>query len=186
MGVDSFGSELVNYWREASVGHNKLAYFVGKTMSNFYRILIGALHFCACYLLLAETILLPEQLYSIVVVLFFSVYGMACIISMILPLETANLVAVVLALLIPVFGGFVRNMGMGVKMSMYSWWANEAFFSHSIMPYQHIFLVEKTAHVWSYTLEQPTKDLMLVIIIGLVYRVVAFLCMTGLNKEKQS
>jgi hypothetical protein len=185
-GVDSFGSELVVYWREASVGHNKLAYFVGKTVSNFYRIFIGALHFCAWYLLLAETILNPMQLYSVVTVLFFSVYGMACVVSMILPIDTANLVAVVLALLIPVFGGFVRNLGMGVKQSMYSWWANEAFFSYSIKPYEHLFLINKTAHVWSYTLDQAGKDFTLVILIGVLYRVVAFFCMVGLNKEKQS
>jgi hypothetical protein len=34
-GVNSFGSELVVYWREASVGHSQLAYFLGKTVSNF-------------------------------------------------------------------------------------------------------------------------------------------------------
>ena len=46
--------------------------------------------------------------------------------SQVLPIDTANLVAVVLALLVPVFGGFVRNLGEGVKKSTYSWWANEA------------------------------------------------------------
>jgi len=185
-GVNSFGSELVVYWREASVGHSQLAYFLGKTVSNFYRIFIGALHFCAWYLLLAETVLAPSQLYSVVVVLFFAVYGMACAVSMVLPIDTANLVAVVLALLFPVFGGFVRNLGIGVKMSTYSWWANEAFFSYSIAPYAHLFMVDKTAHVWSYSLNQEHQDLALVVLIGVIYRVVAFFCMTGLNREKQS
>ena len=67
-GVSSFGAELVVYWREASVGHNTLAYFIGKSFSNFYRILVGAVHFCGFYLVLAETILTPGQLYSIVLV----------------------------------------------------------------------------------------------------------------------
>jgi energy-coupling factor transporter ATP-binding protein EcfA2 len=185
-GVNSFGSELVVYWREASVGHSQLAYFLGKTVSNFYRILIGALHFCAWYLLLAETILSPSQLYGVVVVLFFSVYGMACIISMLMPIDTANLVAVVLALLVPVFGGFVRNLGIGVKKTMYSWWANEAFFSYSIEPYKHLFYVDMTSDVWSYTLYQTEKDLLVVVLIGILCRIVAFFCMTGLNREKQS
>jgi hypothetical protein len=76
---------------------------------------------------------------------------------MVLPIDTANLVAVVLALLFPVFGGFVRNLGLGVKMSTFSWWANEAFFSYSIAPYAHLFMVAKTAHVWSYSLTKTTK-----------------------------
>lgn len=105
---------------------------------------------------------------------------------MVLPIDTANLVAVVLALLIPVFGGFVRNLGMPAKKIMYSWWANEAFFSFSVNPYSSIFLVDKTAAVWSYTLSQTAKDLWLVFFIGIIYRVLAFACMVGLNKEKQS
>jgi len=185
-GVATFGSELVVYWREASVGHNTLAYFVGKSFSNFYRILVGALHFCGFYLVLAETILTPSQLYSIVLVTFFAVYGMSCVISMILPTDTANLIAVVLALLIPVFGGFVRNVGMGIKMATYSWWANEAFFTYSIKPYEHIYMVDKTAHVWYYTLNEQTKDLLCVVLIGTIYRILAYIAMISFNKEKQS
>ena len=33
-GVHAFGSELVVYWREASVGHSKGAYYIGKSFSN--------------------------------------------------------------------------------------------------------------------------------------------------------
>ena len=62
----------------------------------------------------------------------------------------------------------------------------QAFFSYSIKPYEHIFLVKKTANVWSYTLDQQPADLLYVVIIGLVYRVVAYACMVGLNREKQS
>lgn len=148
--------------------------------------LVGTLHFCAWYLLLAETILTPFQLYSIVLMLFFAVYGMSCVVSMVLPIDTANLVAVVVALLVPVFGGFVRNLKQWIKYSTYSWWANEAFFSYAITPYEDIFLVDKTAHVWSYTLDETTKDLLMVLMIGIIYRVIAFICMTQLNKEKQS
>jgi hypothetical protein len=47
-------------------------------------------------------------------------------------------------------------------------------------------MVDKTAHVWSYSLNQEHQDLALVVLIGVIYRVVAFFCMTGLNREKQS
>ena len=105
--------------------------------------LVGALHFCAWYLLLAETIFTSFQLSSIVLMLFFAVYGMSCVVSMVLPIDTANLVAVVVALLVPVFGGFVRNLKQWIKYSTYSWWANEAFFSYAITPYEDIFSLTK-------------------------------------------
>ena len=118
--------------------------------------------------------------------LFFAVYGLSCAVSMVLPIATANLVAVVLALIVPVFGGFVRNLKLGVKQMTYSWWANEAFFSYSITPYDHIFLTEKTAHVWYYQLDNTTRDFAMIFLIGTLYRVAAYACMVGLNREKQN
>ena len=46
-GVAAFGRELVIYWREASVGHDQLAYYLGKSVSLMYRIIVAALHFSA-------------------------------------------------------------------------------------------------------------------------------------------
>ena len=46
-GVAAFGRELVVYWREASVGHDQLAYYLGKSVSLMYRIIVAALHFSA-------------------------------------------------------------------------------------------------------------------------------------------
>ena len=35
-GVGAIGRELVVYWREAAVGHDALAYYLGKTLSLVY------------------------------------------------------------------------------------------------------------------------------------------------------
>ena len=44
---------------------------------------VGSLHFCGLYLLLAETILNPAEMYAVVLALFFAVYGLACAVSMV-------------------------------------------------------------------------------------------------------
>ena len=52
--------------------------------------------------------------------------------------------------------------------------------------YEHIYMIDKTAHVWSYTLDQTTKDLCCVVLIGMIYRIIAYIAMISFNKEKQS
>ena len=41
-GVLIFGEEKLIYFREAAAGHSTLAYYVGKTISVFYRFILGA------------------------------------------------------------------------------------------------------------------------------------------------
>ena len=52
--------------------------------------------------------------------------------------------------------------------------------------YEHIYMIDKTAHVWYYTLDEETKDLLCVVLIGMIYRVIAYIAMISFNKEKQS
>ena len=54
------------------------------------------------------------------------------------------------------------------------------------MPYDNVYWIKKTADVWYYTRKQPTKDLLVVILIGFIYNFIAFLCMIMLNREKQN
>ena len=186
-GVYAFGSELVNYWREASVGHNKLAYYIGKSFSLVYRIALGSLHFTALYLLLAYSIVDTQDIYAVTISQMFAVYGLASIVSLIITeIDTATLVAIVLTLIEPVMGGFIRNLKLGIARITYSWWANEAYFSYNVNPYRHLYYVDTAAKIWRYTLGQTGKDIFAVFLIGFIYRVVAFFFMIGLNREKQN
>ena len=65
-------------------------------------------------------------------------YGLAALVSVVVPIETASLVAVVIALVAPVFGGYVRNMKPLVKKAGYAWWTNEAFFTFATEAYDDL------------------------------------------------
>mmetsp|Transcript_14620 Transcript_14620/g.43925 ORF Transcript_14620/g.43925 Transcript_14620/m.43925 type:complete len:456 (-) Transcript_14620:85-1452(-) len=184
-GVNTFGRELVIYWREAAVGHSPLAYYIGKSWSMLYRILLCALHFTALYLIQCEQVVSSAELFLIALGIFWAVYGMASIVSAIIPIETASLVAVVVALIAPVFGGYVRNIPELLKKSTYAWWANEAFFTYATDDFQ-IYMVDKTAGVFYYTLDQTTRDLVMVFAIGLIYRFITYFLLVGLHREKQA
>ena len=47
-------------------------------------------------------------------------------------------------------------------------------------------MINKTAEVWYYTMDEQTKDFVCVLLIGAIYRVVAYIAMIKMNQEKQS
>jgi hypothetical protein len=105
-GVKTFGEERVVFWREAAVGHNRFSYYTGKSVSVLYRILLTSLHFSSIYYYLAAPIISFGKEYAIIFLLFYCVYGLSSIISMIVRREDAPLLAVVACLFSSVFCGF--------------------------------------------------------------------------------
>ena len=140
----------------------------------------------ARYLLLAQTVVQSQDMYLVVASVFWAVYGLAAVVSVTIPIDTASLVAVVIALIAPVFGGYVRNIPGWMKKATYAWWSNEAFFTFATAPYGHLFYVDKTAHVWSYELHHTARDLGVAVLVGVIYRALAFVFLVGLNREKQN
>ena len=53
-GVKTFGEERLIYFREASAGHNRLSYYVAKTLAVIPRLTIGAFHFVSIFHLLVR------------------------------------------------------------------------------------------------------------------------------------
>jgi len=59
------------YWREASAGHSKSAYFVGKALSTLPRIAISAIHFTTLYCALATPLMDFWPMYLTIVLYFY-------------------------------------------------------------------------------------------------------------------
>ncbi|KAI8838118.1 hypothetical protein BC829DRAFT_447479 [Chytridium lagenaria] len=104
-GVKVFGEEKTVYWREASSGHSRGAYFLGKTMSTVYGFTISSLHFSAVYYVFAKPVITFNMQYLIILLSFWGIYGLSCIVSMVVRRENAPLLAVVCGLSLPCFAG---------------------------------------------------------------------------------
>lgn len=61
------------YWREASSGHSRSAYFVGKNLSSLFRLSLSALHFTAFYTILAAPIMSFNALYATNLLYFYCI-----------------------------------------------------------------------------------------------------------------
>ncbi|KAI8914475.1 hypothetical protein EDD86DRAFT_199414, partial [Gorgonomyces haynaldii] len=191
-GVKVFSEERVVYWREASSGHDPTAYFIGKSFSVLYRLCVTSLHFAVIFHVLARPLISFQKLYVVILALFFGVYGLSSAISMIVARENAALLAVVICLFNAVFTGFGvtlvdgHNWGLSwlFDMSFYRW-AAEAIYTESVLPFEGVYLVYKSAEKWGYTLNRFHYDVGMAVVSGLGWRLLAYVLMKDLNKSKQ-
>ncbi|KAJ3390526.1 hypothetical protein HDU84_007377 [Entophlyctis sp. JEL0112] len=191
-GVKVFGEEKPVFWREAASGHNRLAYFLGKTVATLYRLVLTSLHFTGLYMILAKPVLDPYTQYTLVLFQFWGVYGISCVVSMVVRRENASLLAVVISLFASIFCGYGPSLNQAQKSGYlfifemsFNKWAAEASYAASIEVYKNKLDIELMASIWGYTLGQVPKDLAMCVFIGVVFRIIGFILMVSLNRDKQ-
>ena len=121
-GVNVFGNELHIYWRKAAAGHNTLAYYLGKSLSSVYRIVIASMHFSALFYCLGHPVLPYWVEFIVVALTFFGVYSLAGFVSMVVKRDSATLLAVVIALFSAVFCGYGLTIKAAKNMRLYFIW----------------------------------------------------------------
>lgn len=192
-GVLAFGEEKTVYYREAAAGHNKLAYYVGKTISVIYRFTLGALHFACLFMVLASPISDFSTFYGLVWIQFWSIYGLAAMVSMVVKRENAALLAVIVSLIAGTMCGYGPSIAQMAGWNLawvldlsFARWAAEAWFHCETAPYRHIYMVkEVSAVLFGYTVDRLPLDIGITILIGAVYRFVAYFGLVYINQDKQ-
>lgn len=132
-------------------------------------------------------------MYGQVWVQYFCVYGLAAVTSMVVARENAALLGVIISLIVACLCGYGpslvqgRQWGVGWVQDMaFTRWSSEAWFgSETAGAREHFMVDDVSAQVWGYTLDRTALDFSLIILIGCIYRVVAFGLLVGLNREKQ-
>ncbi|KAJ3114227.1 hypothetical protein HDU96_002396 [Phlyctochytrium bullatum] len=163
--VKVFVEEKTVYWREVAAGHSALAYYL------FYPFL-------------------SLQTRTVANVTFHS--RMAAIVSMLVRRENATLLAVIVGLFSAVLCGFSPTM-TEVKEGGYAFlysigvnrWAAETQFTLSMERYAGVYNLDRSAGVYGYERGQTTRNLLVMLGLGVAYRVVGFVLMVTLNRDKQ-
>jgi hypothetical protein len=105
-GVRVFGDEMLVFWRNVESGHSPTAYYIGKTFSSFYRIILAGLHFSAIFVYLATPVISFWVLFGIITLFYFGVFGLSAFVSMIVKRQHSVLLAVVISMFSAVFCGY--------------------------------------------------------------------------------
>lgn len=189
-GVKIFGEEKLVYWREASSGHNRLAYYLGKVLSTFPRMIIACLHFTATFMLLATPRIDWCSSFLANLLYFYTIYGLASILSMCIRREDGPLLAVMASLIVGVLNGMSPNLRVvrGWHMSWF-WralpgtWLAEAYFEKNVGPLAYMYGVDHASKATGYRLGKFGWDCCVLGIIGTIYRILAFFLMRFVNQK---
>ncbi|KAJ3175908.1 hypothetical protein HK101_010565 [Irineochytrium annulatum] len=189
-GVKVFGEEKAVYWREAAAGHDALAYYAGKTAGVLARILLASLHFASVYLFLGRFPVPVGSQYALVALNFFCVYGMAAVVSMLVRRENASLLAVVVGLFSAVFCGF----GLVVSASPLVYllfdtggnrWAAEAQYGMWLEDFQGVYDLAPALHFTGYAMGRTGVDIAAMVTVGVAYRIIGYVLLVSLHRDKQ-
>ncbi|GAB7358916.1 hypothetical protein MBLNU230_g4136t1 [Neophaeotheca triangularis] len=191
-GVKVFGEENLVYYRETASGHSRSAYYVGKVLSTLLRIVLSSFHFTVFFGVLATPMMRFVHMFAANVMYFWCIYGLASCVAMVSKREDGPLLAVFASLVIGILGGVAPPLSK-VKSWGVEWlwrmspgvWFTEAYFSQNLLPLKHLYVLELAAEYVGYTLGQYTLDIAMLFVIGLVYRVVAYLGLVLLNRKRQ-
>ena len=191
-GVKIFGEEKLMYWRETASGHNRLAYYIGKVASTLPRMILANFHFSTMFLLLATPKISWGAAFAANLLYFYCIYGLASCVSVITRREDGPLIATMLSLIVGIISGTSPTLKT-VKGWHMSWlwraspgtWLSEGYFAENITPWRYLYQVEDAANGLGYVLGRFSLNLAMLFVLGTVYRVLAFLGLRFLNRQKQ-
>lgn len=184
-GVKAFGEDTVIFWRESSAGHNRVAYFLGQSLSMLPRILLGGLHFSALFHVLSKSSIAFGEMYLNITLTFYAVYGLASIVSMVVPRKDAPLLSAVICVIAAVLNGYVRSLPVGVDYISYAYWSHDALFTGSTRLFTHVYAISVNAGLFHLKLNRISMDFGMMFVIGTIYRIISLILLLVLNRDKQ-
>ena len=191
-GVKIFGEEKLVYWREAAAGHNRFAYYIGKVFSTIPRMILANFHFTTMFILLSTPRITYISSFAANLTYFYCIYGLASCISMVTRREDGPLLAVMSSLIVGVLNGMSPTLKK-VRAWHIIWiwraspgtWLAEAYFTENLTPLGYLYQIETARQAVGYLLGDYTRDLLMLLMLGTAYRVVAFLGLRFMWRNKQ-
>ncbi|KAL6718956.1 hypothetical protein ACLMJK_003191 [Lecanora helva] len=189
-GVKIFGEEKLVYLRESSSGHNRFAYYAGKVLSTFPRMVLANAHFTVMFMILATPRISWPAAFVANLLYFYCAYGLASCISMVTRREDGPLIATVSILVVGVISGTsptlrtVNDWHMGwLWRSSPGTWLSEAYFTENVYLYGYLYKINHAAEMTGYNFSRFRLDLLMLFAMGTMYRVVAFVGLIVFNRR---
>ncbi|KAI8628431.1 hypothetical protein F5Y19DRAFT_437753 [Xylariaceae sp. FL1651] len=180
-GVKVFSEEMLLYRREAEAGHSRVAYFLAKNVAVLPRMIFACLHFSTLILVLAVPIIPWGFAFLANLIYFYCIYGLASVISMVVRREDAPLFATLISLIVGILSGAAPPLST-VKDWHLEWlwrlspgtWLAELYFGQLIGPFRYLYDVDLAARIAGFHLDWLWTNLFVLLAIGTIYRLVAF------------
>ncbi|KAI1118600.1 hypothetical protein F5Y14DRAFT_220152 [Nemania sp. NC0429] len=180
-GVKVFSEETLLYRREAEAGHSRIAYFLAKNVSVLPRMAFACLHFSTLIFVLSTPIIPWGIAFITNLAYFYCIYGLASVMSMIVRREDAPLFATMISLIVGILSGAAPPLSK-VREWHLEWlwrlspgtWLAEVYFGQLVEPFRYLYDVDLAARITGFHLDRLWSNLLVLLLIGSVYRIIAF------------
>ncbi|PQE26905.1 ATP-binding cassette sub-family G member 2 protein [Rutstroemia sp. NJR-2017a BVV2] len=191
-GVKIFGEEKLVYWREAAAGHNRFAYYVGKVLSTIPRMILANFHFTVLFALLTTPRISWTDMFTANLLYFWCIYGLASCVSMVTRREDGPLLSVMASLIVGVLNGMSPSLKK-VRSWHVVWlwraspgtWLAEGYFTQNVSPLRYLYDIDTAKAAVGFNLGRFQQDMLMLLALGAIYRVVAFLGLRFMYRHKQ-
>lgn len=167
--------------------------YMAKNISSSYRFIISSLHFASFFMALGTPSIDFRKMYLVQFLAFFCVYGISYCVAMVVKRENAAMIAVCFTIISAALCGGGPNIkdmnswGLGWMLDMsYARWFAESWYTEELMMYEGVFEIHNiSAPIFGYTLGRFYTDVLMLALIGIAWRVLGFLLLVVVNKQKQ-
>ena len=180
--VRAFGSKRQSYWREAASGYSRLAYYIGASTAEVYRVILTVLHFTAVVYLMLRPYTSFGDLFWILLMYGIAIDSQSIALGNILSPEIAPLLSSVVGVFTALFNGYALVPG---SFLTYPFALTQLLYSIEIGFVKHFYDATTIKDQLMYTLYSEGSDYLSIWIWIVLLRVVAFVLMIVLNRDKQ-
>jgi len=185
--VRTFGREKEVFSRESSVGANKLAYFLGKSLSDVPFMTVNVFLYMAPLMVIAPWQSPTRYIYAALFVVTYTVTSMGYWLSYVFAdPDAAVLTGTILAILLNLFSGFVPTIGDGpIGQVMYTHWFARALTAAELQHGQGITTTEGFNSIVTAEWQNPnySEGVGVMFIMALILQLLAFLSLLYSNRR---
>ncbi|KAK4955431.1 hypothetical protein LTR66_013446 [Elasticomyces elasticus] len=141
---------------------------------------------------LATPMMSFTHMYAANLLYFYCTYGLSSCVAMVVKREDGPLLAVLTSLIIGIMGGVAPPLSKvkGWRM-VWLWrsspgvWFTEAYFSQNLLPFDYLYVLEVASESLGFTLGQFRLDMLMLFVIGTIYRIVAYFGLIFVDRQRQ-
>ncbi|ONI03036.1 hypothetical protein PRUPE_6G234500 [Prunus persica] len=183
----TFSLDKLQYWRESASGISSLAHFLSKDTLDHFNTIIKPLVYLSMFYFFNNPRSSFQDNYIVLLCLVYCVTGIAYAIAIYLEPSPAQLWSVLLPVVSTLIANQVKDSEVAKRVAnfCYTKWALEAFFIANAERYSGVWLITRCNQLMkrSYDLDDWTLCLVVLIVIGVLSRVLAFFLMVTFQKK---
>jgi hypothetical protein len=161
-------------------------------ISTIPRMILANFHFTVLFALLTTPRISWIDMFAANLLYFWCIYGLASCVSMVTRREDGPLLSVMASLIVGVLNGMSPSLKK-VRSWHVVWlwraspgtWLAEGYFTQNVSPLRYLYDIDSAKTSVGFNLGRFQEDMLMLLALGAVYRIVAFIGLRFMYRHKQ-